>query len=247
MVNTDQGIQELHAYHYGHFLLMFGDVPVAVGIAWGVIIYSVMLVSQASSLPDWAQPVLDGLLALNIDLVMDAVAIRLGMWDWGLGFTQQYYGVPYANFLAWFWVVFSFSLGLRALSHASREILRRWAPLGAIFVGLVGVTGMNTFIRGIVSSNGYLATIIVTLAVAISLILWLRPKFNLSPLSPLAFWVPFSFHAYFLAAGLLSGALFRPPFLLLVSLAMFLLALYWHRATWLPARLEGSPSPAHDH
>lgn len=240
-------LQELHAYQYGHFLLMFGELPVAVGIAWGVIIYSVMLVSQASSLPDWAQPVLDGLLALNIDLVMDAVAIRLGMWDWGLGFTQQYFGVPYVNFWAWFWVVFSFSLGLRGLSHASSKIVRRWAPVGAIFVGLVGVTGMNTFIRGVVSSNGYLATIIVALAVALSLMLWLRPKLNLSPLSPLAFWVPFSFHAYFLAAGLLSGALFRPPFLLLVSLAMFLLALYWHRATWLPPRLAGSPSPAHDH
>ena len=233
-------IQELHAYHYARFLLMFGDVPVAVGIAWGVIIYSVMLVSQASSLPDWAQPVLDGLLALNIDLVMDAVAIRLGMWDWGLGLTQQYFGVPYVNFWAWFWVVFSFSLGLRGLRHASRVIVRRWAPAGAIFVGLVGVTGMNTFIRGIVSSNGFLATILVALGVALSLMLWLRPKLNLVPLSPLAFWVPFGFHAYFLMAGLLSGALFRPPFLLGVSLAMFLLALYWHRATWLPGSFNKS-------
>ena len=64
---------------------------------------------------------------------MDAVAIRLGMWDWGLGFTQQYFGVPYVNFWAWFWVVFSFSLGLRLLGHASSQIVRRWAPLGALF------------------------------------------------------------------------------------------------------------------
>ena len=184
-------IQELHAYHYGHFLLMFAGVPVAVGVAWSVIIYSVMLVSQASSLPEWAQPVLDGLLALNIDLVMDAVAIRLGMWDWGLGYRQQYFGVPFVNFWAWFWVVFSFSLGLRLLGHASSQILRRWAPLGALFIGLVGVTGLNTFIIGIVSPNGYLATILVALAVALSLMVWLRPRFNLAPLSPLAFWVPF--------------------------------------------------------
>jgi hypothetical protein len=240
-------IQELHAYHYGHFLLMFGDVPVAVGVAWGVIIYSVMLVSRTSSLPDWAQPVLDGLLALNIDLVMDAVAIRLGMWDWGLGFRQQYFGVPYLNFWAWFWVVFCFSLGLRLLRHAPREVVRRWAPAGAIFIGLVGVTGVNTFIIGVVSPNGYLVTILVALGVALSLMVWLRPKLNLGPPSPLAFWVPFGFHAYFLAAGLLSGALFRPPFLLLVSLGMFLLALYWHRAIWLPGRLGERLSAAQEH
>ena len=239
-------IQELHAYQYDHFLLMFGELPVAVGVAWGVIIYSVMLVSEASNLPEWAQPVLDGILALNIDLAMDAVAIRLGMWDWGLGFKQQYFGVPYANFWAWFWVVFSFSFGLRALTHASSQTLRRLAPPGAILIGLVGVSGTNTFIIGIVSFNGYLATILVMLGVALSLLLWLRPKFSRRPLRPPAFWVPVCFHIYFLAAGLLSGALFRPPFLLAVSLTMFTLALFWHRANWLPVLHEMIPSPALD-
>ncbi len=227
-------IQQLNAYQYDRFLLMLGDLPVAVGVAWGVIIYSVMLVSQSSNLPEWAQPVLDGMLALNIDLAMDAVAIRLGMWDWGLGFKQQYFGVPYVNFWAWFWVVFSFSLGLRGLRHAQSQVVRRWAPAGAIVIGLVGITGMNTFITGITSSNGHLATILVALGVALSLLLWLRPKFSQNSLPYPAFWVPFCFHAYFLAAGILSGALFRPPFLLAISLAMFLLALYWHRASWLP-------------
>ena len=63
-----------------------------------------------------ARPLLDGLLALNIDLALDAVAIRLGFWDWGQGFSFQYFGVPYANFWAWFWVVTSFSLGYRILA-----------------------------------------------------------------------------------------------------------------------------------
>ncbi|MCK4897217.1 MAG: carotenoid biosynthesis protein, partial [Anaerolineales bacterium] len=102
-------IQQLGAYEYGQFLFMVGELPLAVGVAWGTIIYSVRLFSDASSLPLWLRPVLDGLLALNIDLAMDAVAIRLGMWDWGMGFRNQYFGVPYANFWAWFWVVFSFS------------------------------------------------------------------------------------------------------------------------------------------
>jgi hypothetical protein len=222
-------IQQLHAYQYGRFLLMVGDLPLAVGVAWGVIIYSVMLVSQGSSLPEWAQPVLDGVLALNIDLAMDAVAIRLGMWDWGLGFTQQYFGVPYTNFWAWFWVVFSFSLGLRIFRHAPNAVIRRWAPAGAILIGLVGVTGTNAFITGVVSPNGHLVTILVLLGTALSLLLWLRPKFSVDRLALPAFLVPLCFHAYFLSAGLLSGALIRTPFLLAVSLAMLFLALYWER------------------
>lgn len=211
---------------------MFGELPVGVGVAWGVIIYSVMLFSRASSLPEWAQPVLDGLLALNIDLAMDALAIRLGMWDWGLGLTSQYFGVPFANFWAWFWVVFSFSLGLRGLSNSGSSLQRALAPGGALLIGLVGVTGTNAFITGVVSPNGYQATIALTLGVALSLVLWLRPKFNVLPGDRLSFWVPLGFHAYFLGAGLLSGAILRPPFLLAVSLGMFTLALYWHRAIW---------------
>src|SRR5512135_3615420 len=63
-------IQQLHAYRYGRFLMM-------VGVGWGVIIYSARVFSDVSSLPEWARPLLDALLALNIDLALDAVAIRL--------------------------------------------------------------------------------------------------------------------------------------------------------------------------
>ena len=224
-------IQQLQAYEYGQFLFMVGELPLAVGVAWGTIIYSVRLFSDASSLPLWLRPVLDGLLALNIDLAMDAVAIRLGMWDWGMGFRSQYFGVPYANFWAWFWVVFSFSFGIRLLSYRAGR-LRRWlAPLGAIFIGMVGVTGTNHFITDIVSPDGYLPTILIALGGAVWVVLWSRPRFYLRSTDSLTFWVPAGYHFYFLVAGLLSGALLRSPVLLLVSLAMALLALYWHRAT----------------
>src|SRR3989337_1879089 len=91
-------IRQLNAYQYGQFLIMVLDVPLCIGVAWGCILYSVMEFSNASSLPYWTRPVLDGLLALNIDLALDAVAIRFGFWDWGQGLEFQYFGVPYANF-----------------------------------------------------------------------------------------------------------------------------------------------------
>ena len=108
-------IRQLHAYRYGQFTLMVFDVPLAIGLAWGNMIYAVRTYTDASSLPEWARPILDALLLLNIDLAMDVVAIRLGMWDWGQGLQAQYFGVPFANFWAWFWVVFSFSAGLRLI------------------------------------------------------------------------------------------------------------------------------------
>lgn len=229
-------IQQLHAYRYGRFLVMLGEVPVVVGVAWGCIIYSVRLFSDASSLPEWARPVLDGLLALNIDLSMDAIAIRLGMWDWGGGLQSGYFGVPYANFWAWFWVVFSFSFGLRLFTYRANWAARWLGPLGAIFIGLVGVVGTNALIAFVVPRGGYLLTIAVLFAGMTALVLSLRPRFSVRPAPALVFWVPFGFHAYFLLAGLISGVILRPPFLLGVSLVMLALALYWHRASIRAAR-----------
>jgi hypothetical protein len=222
-------IQQLHAYRYGHFLVMLGDVPLMVGVGWGVIIYSVRLFSDVSSLPEWARPVLDGLLALNIDLAVDAVAIRLGLWDWGHGFQWQYFGVPYANFWAWFWVVCSFSVGLRALARPASRAGRWLGPIGAIALGVVDIVAMNTLITTL-SPAWYLPTIGLTLGIALALVVALRPRFSLAPADPLVLWVPFGFHAYFLGAGLVSLAIWQPPVLLLMSLAMSAMAIYLHRA-----------------
>jgi Carotenoid biosynthesis protein len=201
-----------------------------VGVGWGVIIYSVRLFSDASSLPEWARPLLDGLLALNIDLAMDAVAIRLGLWDWGQGLQSQYFGVPYANFWAWFWVVFSFSVGLRALARPTRWAGRWLGPIGAIAVGVFDIVAMNTLITT-VPAAWYVPTIALTLGIALALVVWLRPRFSKRPADAPVFWVPFACHAYFLTAGLLSQAILRPPFLLLMDVAMLAVALYLHRAT----------------
>ena len=132
-------IRQLNAYQYGRFVIMVLDVPLCIGVAWGCILYSAMEFSDASSLPYWTRPVLDGLLALNIDLALDAVAIRFGFWDWGQGLRFQYFGVPFANFWAWFWVIFFFSLGYRIFASRKDWVGISVSPLLAIIVGLLGV------------------------------------------------------------------------------------------------------------
>ncbi len=223
---------QLHTYHYGRFFLMLGQVPLMVGVGWGVIIYSVRLFSDATSLPEWARPVLDGLLALTIDLAMDAVAIRLGMWDWGRGWQAQYFGVPYANFWAWFWVVFNFSLGLRGLAQPATWAGRWLAPGGAILLGLVNLSAMNTLITMDIPEAFYIPTIAWMLGMAVALVCWLRPRFFIYRRDRLVFWVPLAFHAYFLVTGLLTGVILYPPVLLLVSGLLLVMTLYLHRGAF---------------
>ncbi len=224
-------IRQLNAYGYGRFMVMVLDVPLCIGLAWGAIIYAVSEFSDASSLPYWARPILDGLLALNIDLALDAVAIRLGFWDWGQGLQFEYFGVPFANFWAWFWVVFSFSLGYRLLAYRADWTSTWISPFLALFVGLVGVLSTNALITFVVPYDFYMLSVGLVLVSAIVLVLSLRPHFNLRRVAALAFWVPFLSHAYLLVAGLVSGAILNPPVLLIVSIIMFVIALYLHWPT----------------
>ena len=220
-------IQQLQAYEYGRFLLMLGPVPLAIGVAWGVIIYSARLYSDATSLPGWARPLLDGLLALSIDLSMDTLAIRLGFWKWGIPLDSQFFGVPYANFWAWFWVVFFFSTGARRLSGVQHPLAKWLAPLGAVITGVVGVLATNRLIVSIPVYALYVGVIVTTLGAVLALVLAQRPRLQAQPES-LAAWVPLVFHAYYLVAGTLSGIFASMPALLALSLAMALLSLLLH-------------------
>jgi hypothetical protein len=224
-------IRQLHAYQYGQFLLMVLDVPLCIGVAWSCIIYSSMEFSNASTVPYWARPVLDGLLALNIDLALDAVAIRFGFWDWGQGLKFQFFGVPYANFWAWFWVVFSFSLGYRLLAHREDWTVKWLSPLMALVVGLGGVMGTNIIIALGVPFEDHILLVAVTLSLALFTIASMRPRFYLKPAPSLVLWIPFLTHMYILVAGVVSGVILDPPVLIWIGLLMTAIGYYLHQPT----------------
>lgn len=221
-------IYQLDAYEYGRFGVMIWNVPLTIGIGWSIIIYSAMQFSDATSVPGWARPVLDGLLALNIDLAMDTIAIRLGMWDWGMGFERQFFGVPYANFWAWFWVVFFFSGGVRLFARWLRGGWKLLAPVGAILTGVIGVLATNALIVYVIPDPWYEEAVMLTLGAALGLTLGMRPRLREHAADLPAVVVPMTQHLFFLIAGLVSGVIFQPPVLLAISVAMLLISLALH-------------------
>jgi hypothetical protein len=174
---------------------------------------------------------LDALLALNIDLSLDAVAIRFGFWNWGPGLNFQYFGVPYANFWAWFWVIFFFSLGYHLFARR-RDWIGVWiSPLSALVVGLFGVLSTNALIAYRISFAYHGLTVALLIVTALGILLVFRPVFYISPVPSLTFWVPFITHIYVLIAGLIAGHILNPPFLLVVGLAMIAITFFLHGRT----------------
>ena len=226
-------IRQLHAYTYGNFPTMILNVPLCIGVSWGSILYSAMEFSNASSLPWLARPFLDGLLALNIDLSMDTIAIRLGMWDWGQGLDFHYFGVPYANFWAWFWVISSFSFGYRLLARKEGWHKTWIAPIAALGTGLIWVLATNWLTSFYIPFDLHWLSAGTLVFGAIGIVIAFRPNSYRRPGPAVVFWVPFISHLYFIITGVVSGVILEPIALIIVSLHMFGLALYLHRPTLL--------------
>ena len=234
-------IMQLQSYQYGRFLIMFGPVPLVVAVGWGIILYSTMAFAESLAFPLWAAPALVGLLGLNIDLTMDAVAIRLNMWHW-LGFAgnQEWFGVPYANFYAWFIVLCSCS----ALLWRVRSITVRpgWrgplAALGALLVSVVILAILDELVVQYDRHGGivWLPVLIVVIG-AFAVVgrgLWQMRRIphpstreaSLNILIPMI--VPFYFHFSFLSMLFFAGIVQHLPALLGISLAMLAVSLALH-------------------
>ncbi len=131
-------------YHYNVlFLLQIGippqNIPLSIGLAWGLIIYSSMIISDSKNLSNHVRPFMDATLALTIDLSMDAIAIRLdgGFWTWFVPLTTSvdevsFFGVPYGNFYGWWMVVFIFS----NLVRYGRGLWAHSRGIGVCFFGI---------------------------------------------------------------------------------------------------------------
>ena len=230
-------IKLLHAYQYGQFAVMLDGAPLAVALGWAVIIYTGMRFSSRVGLPEATRPVLDALMALNVDLALDAIAVRLGMWAWsGVALDQQWFGVPWGNFWAWFLVVWSYSAFLRALRPWRGKPVRRWLyPPVAVALSLFVLAVGGGVSRFVVDKETQGLTSVLLLAGCVATVWSLKPRIDdRGPTERIVTAAPLVFHGFALVTGLTSGIFSRQPALAAVGLAMLAVSLFIHGWPWKP-------------
>ena len=243
-------IETFHVYRYGHFVLMIGGiVPLCIGLSWGLIIYTSMRTSDRFGLPWYLRPLVDATLALTIDLSMDAIAIRLGFWTWDV--TGLWFGVPLANFYAWFVVVAGFSLlvriGQRSALAGRRAFL---ADVLAISVALpLSVLGLVPLVQPYIPlvSQGNIAWLSLGLLCGSSALLSIGVGFRTQHTYPPDFTllsVPICFHGFFFSALFWTGIGQHVPALISVAGLVLLVSILIHvgpswvqlTSLWMPRR-----------
>ena len=121
------------AHHYpASWRIAPGGVPIAVVIVWAAVISTTMAVAVrrgAASAP--ARAASAALLALAVDLALEPVAVRAGLWRWTPPGAWQ--GVPLGNFVGWAVIVGSYTLGAERWAGAGRA-WRETARRGALAV-----------------------------------------------------------------------------------------------------------------
>ena len=91
-------------------------VPVAIGVAWMVLVAFASDFTNRFWLRPWLGAACAALLTTATDLVIDPLAAgRLGYWTWAHG--GAFYGVPFTNFVGWFVTALLASRILGARGH----------------------------------------------------------------------------------------------------------------------------------
>ncbi len=229
-------------YTYGKFIVMFGrsplDIPLCIGVGWGIIMYTAKLFTDSYRLPLWSAAALDTLLAISIDLSMDTVAYRLHMWHWnwnGSGLnplTADWFGIPFGNFFGWLMVVFFYSSISRLLDRAFLKEKRvhmvklAFVPLMSVLLSQVFLYVMLVYVNeflydtfGITRLHLFIGFLIVLVVITVR---GLRKKKAQQHVPIITWLVPLWFHLFFFA-WLFIGGFYRENIWLVVAASLNLL------------------------
>jgi len=110
-----------------------GGVPLAVVVVWAAVISSAMAVAVRRGAGSPASRAASAaLLALVVDVAMEPVAVRAGLWRWTP--PGAWLGVPVGNFVGWAVIVGSYTLGAERWAGSDRV----WLQAGRRVVLAVG-------------------------------------------------------------------------------------------------------------
>lgn len=225
-------------YRYGAFTwLATPDVPLVVVACWGALLYAGMKYSDSLGIPASLRPAVDGLYALVLDLTMDPVAIRLGLWQWQTPAGSQWQGVPFSNFGGWLVLAAIFSAAVRAV----RALTAAWpwparvtalpVLVGPLVLATLAVFG-HLFTGG--EADAWTTGLLALLAAALLArgLLWRRQatpvqlRAALAGASPPLPWfdpavgLPVCWHLSFLGAAALTGIFADQPAALFLTGAL---------------------------
>ena len=129
-----------HRYGSGWVLAPMG-VPAAVALVWAAVISSALgLAARRGLRPAWVRALGAALFAVTLDLTIEPVAIRRGLWEWTP--PGPWLGVPIGNFVGWVVIVAGYGIGAERWAGDGRfgmEAVRRLLLAGAALAALVAV------------------------------------------------------------------------------------------------------------
>ncbi len=196
-------------------------------------------------------PIADAVWAILLDLAIDAVAIRLGLWTWTIRNDEGWFGVPWGNFFAWLFVAFWFSFFTR-LVRAKFETrflpkngfqISQWFVPFLAFAGLIATlvpfvaienTAALPFIpdNASVYNNSVWVIFALTLATFVGVTAWamMQKRAARESADHWLLLLRLIIHGLFLLALLATGIYLDAPLLLIVAVALLLVEIILTRA-----------------
>ncbi|MFB6137800.1 MAG: carotenoid biosynthesis protein [Halobacteriaceae archaeon] len=222
---------EAYRYNVADYILTVGDVPVVIGFGWAAIIYAGYETAHRLSVSRPVLPAFVALFALNIDLAIDAVAIRVPFWQWTP--PGAWFGVSLGNFLGWYLVAFLFAGAWLVLSERAAAALgagwpaRLLTAVGTVVLAVAGLTaGLEAWTRFTETTPGKVAVLAVV--VVASLVVVLRDEPVPRRLDPRIAAVPLAYHGFYFALLVAFEMYVEQPWLPVVSAMMIVLGLTVH-------------------
>jgi putative membrane protein len=165
--NIFQGVipdfPKTYAFNYANYTLWILAVPLVVYVAWFVVAYSaVHIATYIFKSGIVKQAFLGGLIAMEMDMMIDPIAVRHSWWGW---FAGEYdaiwilgdpgigdFGIPISNFMGWFLLIFVFAIYWKKITDKEtvwgvrKTILVFCLGLIPLLIGTVIVLGGATIL-----------------------------------------------------------------------------------------------------
>lgn len=139
------GFPETYAFNYTNYTLWILAVPLVVYVAWFVVAYSaVHIATYIFKSGIVKQAALGGLIAMEMDMMIDPIAVRYSWWGWFagehdaiwiLGQPGYDFGIPISNFLGWFLLIFLFAIYWKKITDKESK----WGVRKTIIVFSLGL------------------------------------------------------------------------------------------------------------